>query len=168
MSREVTVAGITLGLKSRQNEVRIRNAVDLQHFVAHDLRSMSSEKAGEFMDELESKCIRVLCSSSEIHERKGGVLAMSKFSPCNNFRYKSTFHSEISYDLLLWSNPRRNEFPSSSVTSLCAFHRFEPLTTYFFLWNVGRKNTIPLHAPWRGRLFETWCGAKMKGHDNEV
>ena len=79
MSRETSVAQFTLGLRSRQNEVRLRNAIQLQRFLSNDLRSMASSEASELLDELNRKHIAALCSSNETHERKGGVLALSEY-----------------------------------------------------------------------------------------
>eukprot|EP00117_Sycon_ciliatum_P022702 scpid3014/ scgid19501/ Serine/threonine-protein kinase mTOR; FK506-binding protein 12-rapamycin complex-associated protein 1; FKBP12-rapamycin complex-associated protein; Mammalian target of rapamycin; Mechanistic target of rapamycin; Rapamycin and FKBP12 target 1; Rapamycin target protein 1 len=76
MSRDGVVAQYGVGLKSRQNDTRVRNALLLQQFVNNDLRAMSNDEASELLDELSRKYIFPLCSSSDIHEKKGGVLAM--------------------------------------------------------------------------------------------
>uniref|UniRef100_A0A4W3GLM4 Serine/threonine-protein kinase TOR n=1 Tax=Callorhinchus milii TaxID=7868 RepID=A0A4W3GLM4_CALMI len=63
------------GLKSRSEEVRAKSAKDLQHYVTTELREVSQEEATSFYDELNHHIFE-LVSSSDVNERKGGILAI--------------------------------------------------------------------------------------------
>uniref|UniRef100_A0A6I8SE13 Serine/threonine-protein kinase TOR n=1 Tax=Xenopus tropicalis TaxID=8364 RepID=A0A6I8SE13_XENTR len=63
------------GLRSRNEETRIKAAKDLQHYVTTELREVSQEEATQFYDEL-NHFIFEFVSSSDVSERKGGILAI--------------------------------------------------------------------------------------------
>lgn len=75
-----TMSGIMLqqfanGLRSRSEETRTKAAKDLQHYVTTELREVSQEDATSFYDEL-NHFIFEFVSSSDVSERKGGILAI--------------------------------------------------------------------------------------------
>ncbi|XP_053307789.1 serine/threonine-protein kinase mTOR isoform X5 [Spea bombifrons] len=63
------------GLRSRNEETRTKAAKDLQHYVTTELREVSQEEATQFYDEL-NHFIFEFVSSSDVSERKGGILAI--------------------------------------------------------------------------------------------
>ncbi|KAG8434781.1 hypothetical protein GDO86_012940 [Hymenochirus boettgeri] len=63
------------GLRSRNEEIRTKAAKDLQHYVTTELREVSQEEATQFYDEL-NHFIFEFVSSSDVSERKGGILAI--------------------------------------------------------------------------------------------
>uniref|UniRef100_A0A8C6M5E7 Serine/threonine-protein kinase TOR n=1 Tax=Nothobranchius furzeri TaxID=105023 RepID=A0A8C6M5E7_NOTFU len=63
------------GLKSRNEDTRAKSAKDLQHYVTTELRELSQDEATTFYDELNHH-IFVLVSSSDVNEKKGGILAI--------------------------------------------------------------------------------------------
>ncbi len=65
------------GLKSRSEESRLRAARDLQRFVSTELRELPAERYGSALDEI-NQGIFSLISSPEVHEKKGGILAIGK------------------------------------------------------------------------------------------
>ena len=65
------------GLRARQDDARFTAAKNLKRFVATELREVSQELTGGFLEEL-NHTIYELVSSSEVHEKKGGILAIGK------------------------------------------------------------------------------------------
>ena len=65
------------GLKSRSDEVRLRTARELQKFVSTELRELPPERYGSTLDEI-NQVIFSLISSPEVHEKKGGILAIGE------------------------------------------------------------------------------------------
>ena len=65
------------GLKSRTDEARLVAARNLQKFVSTELRELPAEKYTEVLDEINQN-IFSLMSSPELHEKKGGILAIGK------------------------------------------------------------------------------------------
>ncbi|XP_040182261.1 serine/threonine-protein kinase mTOR isoform X3 [Rana temporaria] len=63
------------GLRNRSEETRTKAAKDLQHYVTTELREVSQEDATTFYDEL-NHFIFEFVSSSDVSERKGGILAI--------------------------------------------------------------------------------------------
>ncbi|XP_053547426.1 serine/threonine-protein kinase mTOR isoform X7 [Bombina bombina] len=63
------------GLRSKSEDVRTKAAKDLQHYVTTELREVSQEEATQFYDEL-NHFIFEFVSSSDVSERKGGILAI--------------------------------------------------------------------------------------------
>lgn len=64
------------GLKHRQEDVRFKTALDLHHFVVTELHEMPADVAS-FMDAFNHHIFEMV-SSSDVNERKGGVLAIGK------------------------------------------------------------------------------------------
>ncbi|RDD40512.1 Serine/threonine-protein kinase mTOR [Trichoplax sp. H2] len=64
-----------VGLKSRSDEVRLRAAKELQRSITTELREVSNEEYQSFWDELNHQIFE-LVSSSDVHEKKGGILAI--------------------------------------------------------------------------------------------
>ena len=65
------------GLKSRQEDARFKAARSLKRYVATELREVSQELTSGFLEDL-NHTIYELVSSSEVHEKKGGILAIGK------------------------------------------------------------------------------------------
>ena len=65
------------GLKSRTDEGRLKAARNLQKFVSTELRELPAERYSTVLDEINQN-IFALVSSPELHEKKGGVLAIGK------------------------------------------------------------------------------------------
>ncbi|CAM9236848.1 unnamed protein product, partial [Lampetra fluviatilis] len=63
------------GLRSRSEDSRARAAKDLQHYVATELRELSVEESAAFYDDLNHQIFE-LFSSSDVNEKKGGILAI--------------------------------------------------------------------------------------------
>ena len=64
-------------LKSRHDETRLKGARDLQKFVSTELRELPDERYGTVLDEI-NQSIFSLISSPEVHEKKGGILAIGE------------------------------------------------------------------------------------------
>lgn len=73
------------GLKSRNDETRLKAANDLQKFVSTELRELPAELHSSTLDDINSN-IFSLVSSQEIHEKKGGILAIGE-------KHKITSHT---------------------------------------------------------------------------
>ena len=65
------------GLRSRTDEVRLKAARDLQRFVSTELRELPPERYSSSMDDI-NQSIYSLISSQEVHEKKGGILAIGE------------------------------------------------------------------------------------------
>ncbi len=65
------------GLKSRNDETRLKGANDLQKFVSTELRELPAELHSGALDDINSN-IFSLVSSQEVHEKKGGILAIGE------------------------------------------------------------------------------------------
>lgn len=78
MSTAIAMAHFIAGLKHRSEEVRFKTANDLHHFVSTELREMPLDEHTSFMDEFNHHIFEMV-SSSDINERKGGILAIGKF-----------------------------------------------------------------------------------------
>jgi FKBP12-rapamycin complex-associated protein len=63
------------GLKSRNDAARLRAARDLQKYVSTELRELPDEQSSEILDDVNQN-IFSLISSQEVHEKKGGILAI--------------------------------------------------------------------------------------------
>lgn len=89
------------GLKNRSEEVRLKYAQELQQYVSTELREVPSEETQSFADELNHNIFE-LVSSNEVHEKRGGVLAISKFltlSYCLYCPYSGLIFFVVSYVL---------------------------------------------------------------------
>lgn len=65
------------GLRSRADDVRLKAARDLQRYVSTELRELEAEDYNTELDVINQN-IFGLMSSPELHEKKGGVLAIGK------------------------------------------------------------------------------------------
>jgi FKBP12-rapamycin complex-associated protein len=66
------------GLKSRNDEARSKTARDLNHYVTTELREVSMDDLTTFMDEFNHQIFEMV-SSSDVNEKKGGILAIGQF-----------------------------------------------------------------------------------------
>ena len=65
------------GLRSRVDEVRLKAARDLQRYVSTELRELPAERYSSSLDDI-NQTIYSLISSQEVHEKKGGILAIGE------------------------------------------------------------------------------------------
>ncbi|WAR26259.1 MTOR-like protein [Mya arenaria] len=72
---QVAMAQFVSGLKSRNEETRTKTANELHHFVSTELREMPTEEHTKFMDDFNHHIFEMV-SSSDLNERKGGILAI--------------------------------------------------------------------------------------------
>ena len=77
MTATTTMFHIVTGLKSRHEDVRNRTAQDLKKYVTTELREVSVDELTNFMDELNHHIFEMV-SSSDVSEKKGGILAIGK------------------------------------------------------------------------------------------
>jgi FKBP12-rapamycin complex-associated protein len=75
MSTTAAMVQFVSGLKSRNEETRIRTAHELHHFVSTELREMPVDEHTHFMDQFNHHIFEMV-SSSDLSERKGGILAI--------------------------------------------------------------------------------------------
>ncbi|KAK6307934.1 hypothetical protein J4Q44_G00212050 [Coregonus suidteri] len=73
--RSTVLQQFVSGLKSRNEDTRAKSAKDLQHYVTTELRELSQDEATTFYDELNHHIFE-LVSSSDVNEKKGGILAI--------------------------------------------------------------------------------------------
>ena len=77
MVLQLRLSQIVAGLKSRNEETRERSSQELQHFVTTELREATTDQFPELMDSL-VHCIFDLVNSTDVNEKKGGILAIGK------------------------------------------------------------------------------------------
>ena len=65
------------GLKSKHEETRAKAAHDLNHYVTTEVREMAVDDLTSFMDESNHQIFEMV-SSSDVNEKKGGILAIGK------------------------------------------------------------------------------------------
>ena len=70
------ISQFVAGLKHRSDKVRLKTAQQLRQYVTTELREMPAEDAHAFTEELNKNVFVLISSSSEAHEKKGGVLAI--------------------------------------------------------------------------------------------
>lgn len=66
-----------VNLSKRSEETRMRAAKELQRYVSTELRELPTDRVQGELDEI-NQHIYQLISSSEVHEKKGGILAIGK------------------------------------------------------------------------------------------
>lgn len=71
------VGAFVAGLKSRNVDVQIKTARELYHFAKTVLREVPQEELTQFLDEFNHQIFEMV-SSNDVHEKKGGVLAIGK------------------------------------------------------------------------------------------
>ena len=77
MALNARLTQIVSGLKSKNEQKRHRTAQELQHFVTTELREATSDQYPDLMDNL-IHSIYDLVNSTDVNEKKGGVLAIGK------------------------------------------------------------------------------------------
>ncbi|XP_014662370.1 PREDICTED: serine/threonine-protein kinase mTOR-like [Priapulus caudatus] len=75
MNRTALMQQFVSGLKHRSEEVRAKTAKELNHYVTTELREVSVEELTAFMDAFNHHIFE-MCSSSDVNEKKGGILAI--------------------------------------------------------------------------------------------
>ncbi|GFN76929.1 mechanistic target of rapamycin (serine/threonine kinase) [Plakobranchus ocellatus] len=75
MTTKAALQTFVVGLKHRQEDLRFKTAIELHHFVVTELREMPQDEVATFMDEFNHHIFEMV-SSSDVNERKGGVLAI--------------------------------------------------------------------------------------------
>lgn len=77
MSNSIVDQFVT-GLKSRYRDVQHKSAQDLFIYVKTELREMTQEELVQFFDDFNHHIFGMIMSS-DINEKRGGVLAISKY-----------------------------------------------------------------------------------------
>ncbi|XP_013189748.2 serine/threonine-protein kinase mTOR [Amyelois transitella] len=104
MSNQVTL--FVAGLKSRNVDTQIKTARELYHFAKTELREVPQEELTLFLDEFNHQIFEMV-SSNDVHEKKGGVLAIVCLigGDCDTTKTRIT----------RFANYLRNLLPSSDV-----------------------------------------------------
>ncbi|XP_052755019.1 serine/threonine-protein kinase mTOR [Galleria mellonella] len=100
------VAQFVAGLKSRNVDVQIKTARELYHYAKTELREVPQEELTQFLDEFNHQIFEMV-SSNDVHEKKGGVLAIVCLigGDCDTTKTRIT----------RFANYLRNLLPSSDV-----------------------------------------------------
>lgn len=69
------VAAFVAGLKSRNVDTQTKTARELYHYAKTELREVPQEELTQFLDEFNHQIFEMV-SSNDVHEKKGGVLAI--------------------------------------------------------------------------------------------
>lgn len=77
MAASTTINTFISGLKSKNEEMRLKTTRDLHHYIATELREMSVEDVTKFLDDFNHHIFDMV-SSSDMNDKKGGILAISK------------------------------------------------------------------------------------------
>ena len=83
------------GLKNRNEEVRLKAANDLYHFVTNELRELPQAEITLFLDDFNHHVFEMV-SSSDMNERKGGILTIGL-----PFKYSSLPFSLLPFSLFI-------------------------------------------------------------------
>uniref|UniRef100_T1ISC3 Serine/threonine-protein kinase TOR n=1 Tax=Strigamia maritima TaxID=126957 RepID=T1ISC3_STRMM len=75
LSMNTLMAQIVSGLKSKNEETRVKAARDLYHYVTTELREISVEDLTVFIDDFNHHIFEMV-SSADVNEKKGGLLAI--------------------------------------------------------------------------------------------
>lgn len=81
------VQNFVTGLKSRHKEIQNKTTQNLFLYVKTELREMKNEDLIQFFDEFNHHIFDMV-SNTDVHERKGGVLAISKLFHPNIFNFE--------------------------------------------------------------------------------
>lgn len=65
-------------LKSRQESVRLKTVKELSLYVKSELREATPDEINNFLDEFNHHIFEMV-SSNDVNEKKGGILAISKY-----------------------------------------------------------------------------------------
>ncbi|XP_038222262.1 serine/threonine-protein kinase mTOR [Zerene cesonia] len=100
------VAAFVAGLKSRIVDVQTKTARELYHYAKTELREVPQEELTQFLDEFNHQIFEMV-SSNDVHEKKGGVLAIVCLigGDCDTTKTRIT----------RFANYLRNLLPSSDV-----------------------------------------------------
>ncbi|XP_053611167.1 serine/threonine-protein kinase mTOR isoform X2 [Plodia interpunctella] len=100
------VALFVAGLKSRNVDTQIKTARELYHYAKTELREVPQEELTQFLDEFNHQIFEMV-SSNDVHEKKGGVLAIVCLigGDCDTTKTRIT----------RFANYLRNLLPSSDV-----------------------------------------------------
>ncbi|XP_063386567.1 serine/threonine-protein kinase mTOR [Cydia fagiglandana] len=100
------VGPFVAGLKSRNVDLQIKTARELYHYAKTELREVPQEELTHFLDEFNHQIFEMV-SSSDVHEKKGGVLAIVCLigGDCDTTKTRIT----------RFANYLRNLLPSSDV-----------------------------------------------------
>ncbi|XP_063829680.1 serine/threonine-protein kinase mTOR [Ostrinia nubilalis] len=100
------VVQFVAGLKSRNVDIQIKTARELYHFAKTELREVPQEELTQFLDEFNHQIFEMV-SSNDVHEKKGGVLAIVCLigGDCDTTKTRIT----------RFANYLRNLLPSSDV-----------------------------------------------------
>ena len=83
------------GLKSRNEETRLKASRELNHYVSTELREVSLEDLGVFMDDFNHHIFEMV-SSPDVSEKKGGIMAIGKCrGRSNKTKGNLTHHSHF-------------------------------------------------------------------------
>ncbi|KPJ18652.1 Serine/threonine-protein kinase mTOR [Papilio machaon] len=104
MSNQVTQ--FVAGLKSRNVDIQTKTARELYHYAKTELREVPQEELTQFLDEFNHQIFEMV-SSNDVHEKKGGVLAIVCLigGDCDTTKTRIT----------RFANYLRNLLPSSDV-----------------------------------------------------
>lgn len=72
---QATFAQLIAGLKSKNEETRMKAANDLHHFVSTELREMPTDVVSNFVEEITLNVFEMV-TNGDINEKKGGILAI--------------------------------------------------------------------------------------------
>ncbi len=67
------------GLKSSNDETRLKASHDLHRFVSTELREVSQDDLSSFMNSLNHQIYEMMGGSRDVNERKGAILAIGCF-----------------------------------------------------------------------------------------
>ncbi|KAI8439629.1 hypothetical protein MSG28_013348 [Choristoneura fumiferana] len=100
------VVQFVAGLKSRNVDLQIKTARELYHYAKTELREVPQDELTQFLDEFNHQIFEMV-SSSDVHEKKGGVLAIVCLigGDCDTTKTRIT----------RFANYLRNLLPSSDV-----------------------------------------------------
>jgi hypothetical protein len=66
------------GLKSSNDETRLKASQDLHRFVCTELREVSADDLTSFMTSLNHQIYEMMGGSRDVNERKGAILAIGR------------------------------------------------------------------------------------------
>ena len=81
-------------LKSKNEETRLRAARDLQKYVQIELRELPADRHQVQLDAINSN-IYELITGSEVHEKKGGILAIGRVKHVSSSLNTSCVHAYV-------------------------------------------------------------------------
>jgi len=73
-----TIRQFVNGLKSRNEEVRLKAAYDLKVYMSTELKEALADDSTNFVEEFSHQILEMV-QSQDVSEKKGGILAIGKF-----------------------------------------------------------------------------------------